>query len=278
MEILQSRALSPGEAFVKYLPARHCFHPPTSPSVFLFIHLTVHLPIHLHSSAVIQLSLSICSPIHLSVCPSIHPSTHPSVCCPSTCPTIPLYIHPSSYAFAHPPILPIHPPATHPSHRRTENLLCHQPHAGPWDGGMPETQSLSSKCCPPSLRGAWLVLSCPPSSQDPAPAAYMLGWEPSPRPTSRLTWSPFSSVVLFVSSCPASSSHLLSFCLAAWGLQLSPDLTRLKERCARTKRDILALRAGGRDMQALKHKYDCKVLFVCLPRPGRGPVEGGLSP
>lgn len=64
-------------------------------------------------------------------------------------------------------------------------------------------------------------------------------------------------------ACPACSSHLLSFCLAAWGLQLSPDLTRLKERYARTKRDILALRVGGRDMQELKHKYDCKVLFVC---------------
>ncbi|KAK2508847.1 hypothetical protein MC885_005658 [Smutsia gigantea] len=40
--------------------------------------------------------------------------------------------------------------------------------------------------------------------------------------------------------------------------KLSPDLTRLKERYARTKRDILALRVGGRDMQELKHKYDCK--------------------
>ncbi|XP_066231315.1 rho guanine nucleotide exchange factor 10-like protein isoform X3 [Saccopteryx leptura] len=41
--------------------------------------------------------------------------------------------------------------------------------------------------------------------------------------------------------------------------KLSPDLTRLKERCSRTKRDILALRVGGRDMQELKHKYDCKM-------------------
>ncbi|XP_015983763.2 rho guanine nucleotide exchange factor 10-like protein isoform X2 [Rousettus aegyptiacus] len=41
--------------------------------------------------------------------------------------------------------------------------------------------------------------------------------------------------------------------------KLSPDLTRLKERYARTKRDILALRVGGRDMQELKHKYDCKM-------------------
>lgn len=88
---------------VKYLPAQPCFHPSTSPAVFLVIHLTVHLPIHLPSSAVIQLSLSICSRIHLSVRPSIHPSLY----CPSVCPTIPLYIHPSSYAFAHPS--PCHP-------------------------------------------------------------------------------------------------------------------------------------------------------------------------
>lgn len=264
MEILQSRALSPGEAFVKYLPARHCFHPPTSPAVFLFIHLTVHLPIHLHSSAVIQLSLSICSPVHLSVCPSIHPSTHPSVCCPSACPTIPLYIHPSSYAFAHPPILPIHPPATHPSHRLAENLLCHQPHAGPWDGGMPETQSLSSKCCPPSLVGPLL------SSQQPGPRPRCLHVGVGALPMPPI----LPHLVSFLLCCPVClllSRLLLApalLCLAAWGLQLSPDLTRLKERCARTKRDILALRAGGRDMQALKHKYDCKVLSVCPPRPG----------
>ncbi|XP_054996008.1 rho guanine nucleotide exchange factor 10-like protein isoform X3 [Sorex araneus] len=41
--------------------------------------------------------------------------------------------------------------------------------------------------------------------------------------------------------------------------KLSPDLTRLKERYCRTKRDLLALRAGGRDMRELKHKYDCKM-------------------
>ncbi|XP_036034520.1 rho guanine nucleotide exchange factor 10-like protein [Onychomys torridus] len=40
--------------------------------------------------------------------------------------------------------------------------------------------------------------------------------------------------------------------------KLSPDLTRLKERYVRTKRDILALRVGGRDMQELKFKCDCK--------------------
>lgn len=47
------------------------------------------------------------------------------------------------------------------------------------------------------------------------------------------------------------------------GPQLSPDLTRLKERYVRTKRDILALRVGGRDMQELKLKCDCKVLSAC---------------
>lgn len=91
---------------------------------------------------------------------------------------------------------------------------------------------------------------------------------PAPRcPSATLPESPFSSVVPVLSPpCPACSSHLLSFCLAAWGLQLSPDLTRLKERYTRTKRDILALRVGGRDMQELKHKYDCKVLSVCPSR------------
>ncbi|XP_005858800.1 PREDICTED: rho guanine nucleotide exchange factor 10-like protein [Myotis brandtii] len=51
--------------------------------------------------------------------------------------------------------------------------------------------------------------------------------------------------------------------------KLSPDLTRLKERYARTKRDILALRVGGRDMQELKHKYDCKMTqFMKAARSG----------
>lgn len=56
------------------------------------------------------------------------------------------------------------------------------------------------------------------------------------------------------------------------GPQLSPDLTRLKERYVRTKRDILALRVGGRDMQELKLKCDCKVLSVCLSL-SPGPVR-----
>lgn len=91
MEMLQSSAFSPGEARVKYLPAQHCFHPPTNPAVSLFIYLTAHLSIHLPSSAVIQLCLCICSPIHLSVRPGIHHSSvHPSsVCCPFACPIIP---------------------------------------------------------------------------------------------------------------------------------------------------------------------------------------------
>ncbi|XP_059232390.1 rho guanine nucleotide exchange factor 10-like protein isoform X4 [Mustela nigripes] len=57
--------------------------------------------------------------------------------------------------------------------------------------------------------------------------------------------------------------------------KLSPDLTRLKERCARTKRDILALRAGGRDMQALKHKCDCKM--TQLMRAAKSGTKDGLE-
>lgn len=155
---------------------------------------------------------------------------------------------------------------------------------------MTKTQSLSSQHCSPSLRGAWatplpplLPSSGVPCCRDRPWLPDMLGGramlepveaglvKPSPQippapscPSATLPESPFSSVVPVLSPpCPACSSHLLSFCLAAWGLQLSPDLTRLKERYTRTKRDILALRVGGRDMQELKHKYDCKVLFVC---------------
>ncbi|KAM8958908.1 rho guanine nucleotide exchange factor 10-like protein isoform 1-T2 [Lycaon pictus] len=57
--------------------------------------------------------------------------------------------------------------------------------------------------------------------------------------------------------------------------KLSPDLTRLKERCARTKKDILALRAGGRDMQALKHKYDCKM--TQLMKAAKSGTKDGLE-
>ncbi|XP_076717290.2 rho guanine nucleotide exchange factor 10-like protein isoform X5 [Callospermophilus lateralis] len=57
--------------------------------------------------------------------------------------------------------------------------------------------------------------------------------------------------------------------------KLSPDLTRLKERYARTKRDILALRVGGRDMQELKHKYDCKM--TQLMKAARSGTKDGLE-
>ncbi|KAJ8780835.1 hypothetical protein J1605_000878 [Eschrichtius robustus] len=57
--------------------------------------------------------------------------------------------------------------------------------------------------------------------------------------------------------------------------KLSPDLTRLKERCARTKRDILALRVGGRDMQELKHKYDYKM--TQLMRAAKSGTKDGLE-
>ncbi|XP_057405389.1 rho guanine nucleotide exchange factor 10-like protein isoform X1 [Balaenoptera acutorostrata] len=57
--------------------------------------------------------------------------------------------------------------------------------------------------------------------------------------------------------------------------KLSPDLTRLKERCTRTKRDILALRVGGRDMQELKHKYDYKM--TQLMRAAKSGTKDGLE-
>uniref|UniRef100_A0A8C0ZU39 Rho guanine nucleotide exchange factor 10-like protein n=2 Tax=Castor canadensis TaxID=51338 RepID=A0A8C0ZU39_CASCN len=57
--------------------------------------------------------------------------------------------------------------------------------------------------------------------------------------------------------------------------KLSPDLTRLKERCARTKRDILALRVGGRDMQELKHKCDCKM--TQLMKAAKSGTRDGLE-
>lgn len=203
---------------------------------------------------------------------------------------------------------PIHPPAIHPSHRVAKNLLCHRPlgwgddkdtalalpalfpfpESGPglfpshlssqhqgallqrpgpasWHVGQGDAGANSRR--EPGWTAAW-ALVIPRSQVPPAPSC----------PSATLPESPFSSVAPVLSPpCPACSSHLLSFCLAAWGLQLSPDLTRLKERYARTKRDILALRVGGRDMQELKHKYDCKVLFVC-PSQVLGPQRVGLSP
>ncbi|NXF74955.1 ARGAL protein, partial [Sclerurus mexicanus] len=57
--------------------------------------------------------------------------------------------------------------------------------------------------------------------------------------------------------------------------KLSPDLTRLKERYARTKRDILALRVGGKDVQELKHKYDWKMSQ--LMRAAKSGTKDGLE-
>ncbi|NXY17898.1 ARGAL protein, partial [Atrichornis clamosus] len=57
--------------------------------------------------------------------------------------------------------------------------------------------------------------------------------------------------------------------------KLSPDLNKLKEKCARTKRDILALRVGGKDVQELKHKYDWKM--TQLMRAARSGTKDGLE-
>ncbi|XP_075762290.1 rho guanine nucleotide exchange factor 10-like protein isoform X2 [Pelodiscus sinensis] len=62
---------------------------------------------------------------------------------------------------------------------------------------------------------------------------------------------------------------------ASFQPKLSPDLNRLKERYARTKRDILALRVGGRDMQELKQKYDCKM--TQLMKAARSGTKDGLE-
>ncbi|NXM67947.1 ARGAL protein, partial [Serilophus lunatus] len=57
--------------------------------------------------------------------------------------------------------------------------------------------------------------------------------------------------------------------------KLSPDLNRLKERYARTKRDILALRVGGKDMQELKQKYDWKM--TQLMKAAKSGTKDGLE-
>ncbi|MBN3317192.1 ARGAL protein, partial [Atractosteus spatula] len=46
--------------------------------------------------------------------------------------------------------------------------------------------------------------------------------------------------------------------------KLSPDVRRLKERCARTKRELLAVRLGGRDVTQIKQSYDTKGVACCL--------------
>ncbi|XP_032935801.1 rho guanine nucleotide exchange factor 10-like protein isoform X2 [Catharus ustulatus] len=62
---------------------------------------------------------------------------------------------------------------------------------------------------------------------------------------------------------------------AAFQPRLSPDLQKLKEKCARTKRELLALRVGGKEMQELKHKSDWKVSQ--LMRAARSGTKDGLE-
>ncbi|XP_042672377.1 rho guanine nucleotide exchange factor 10-like protein isoform X6 [Centrocercus urophasianus] len=62
---------------------------------------------------------------------------------------------------------------------------------------------------------------------------------------------------------------------AAFQPKLSPDLNRLKETYARTKRDILALRVGGKDMQELKQKYDWKM--TQLMKAAKSGTKDGLE-
>ncbi|XP_050178262.1 rho guanine nucleotide exchange factor 10-like protein isoform X4 [Myiozetetes cayanensis] len=62
---------------------------------------------------------------------------------------------------------------------------------------------------------------------------------------------------------------------ASFQPKLSPDLNRLKERYARTKRDILALRVGGKDMQELKQKYDWKM--TQLMKAAKSGTKDGLE-
>ncbi|NWT75871.1 ARGAL protein, partial [Prunella himalayana] len=62
---------------------------------------------------------------------------------------------------------------------------------------------------------------------------------------------------------------------AAFQPKLSPDLHKLKEKCARTKRELLALRVGGKEMQELKHKSDWKVSQ--LMRAARSGTKDGLE-
>uniref|UniRef100_A0A8D2JHL0 Rho guanine nucleotide exchange factor 10 like n=1 Tax=Varanus komodoensis TaxID=61221 RepID=A0A8D2JHL0_VARKO len=57
--------------------------------------------------------------------------------------------------------------------------------------------------------------------------------------------------------------------------KLSPDLHRLKERYSRTKRDILALKVGGREMQELKQRYDCKM--TQLMKAAKSGTKDGLE-
>lgn len=108
MEMLQSRALSPGEARVKYLPAPHCFHHPpvplclysfillfTCPSIYTvlrasnYVYAFAHPSIYLSVQAsVIHLSTHPLSVVHLSVQPSLYTFTVFLCICPPTPPAI----------------------------------------------------------------------------------------------------------------------------------------------------------------------------------------------
>ncbi|XP_075462104.1 rho guanine nucleotide exchange factor 10-like protein isoform X3 [Ascaphus truei] len=57
--------------------------------------------------------------------------------------------------------------------------------------------------------------------------------------------------------------------------KLSPDLNRLKEKYSRTKRDLLALRVRGRDIQELKQRYDWKM--TQLMKAARSGTKDGLE-
>ncbi|XP_018082028.1 rho guanine nucleotide exchange factor 10-like protein isoform X3 [Xenopus laevis] len=57
--------------------------------------------------------------------------------------------------------------------------------------------------------------------------------------------------------------------------KLSPDLSRLKERYSRTKRDLLALRSRGSDVQELKHTYNWKM--TQLMKAARSGTKDGLE-
>ncbi|XP_036388671.1 rho guanine nucleotide exchange factor 10-like protein isoform X2 [Megalops cyprinoides] len=56
--------------------------------------------------------------------------------------------------------------------------------------------------------------------------------------------------------------------------KLSPDVRRLKERCAKTKRD-LAMRLGGRDVTQIKQSYDTKVQQ--LMKAARNGTKDGIE-
>ncbi|XP_051895401.1 rho guanine nucleotide exchange factor 10-like protein isoform X3 [Pristis pectinata] len=57
--------------------------------------------------------------------------------------------------------------------------------------------------------------------------------------------------------------------------KLSPDLSRLKEKYARTKREFLAMKVRGRDVQELKQRYDCKMQQ--LMKAARNGTKDGLE-